>query len=62
MWDLLVSKPVIYNSIEEIRVEVQHINQKIDDHYRGVHIIDSIQAINRGQDPDSQDTIPVLEF
>ena len=62
MWDLLVSKPVIYNSIEEIRVEVQHINQKIDDHYRSVHIIDSIQAINRGQDPDSQDTIPVLEF
>lgn len=61
LWDLLVSKPVIYNSIEEIRVEVQHINKKIDDHYRGMQVIDSIRAVNHSvQNPN--DTTPVLTF
>lgn len=61
LWDLLVSKPVIYNSIEEIRVEVQHINQKIDDHYRGIQLIDSIKAINSSEQ-DFNDTLPMLNF
>lgn len=31
--DLLVTKPQIYNSIENVRMEVEMINKKIDQHY-----------------------------
>lgn len=58
LWDMLITKPVIYNSIEEIKIEVQHINEKIDNHYQIVSAVDSLKAIQVVE----QDTIPVLDF
>ena len=37
-WDTLVSKPKIRQSIEEIRMEVRDIHEKIDKQYAGKNI------------------------
>lgn len=44
IWDMTVSKPTIYNSIEEIKTEVKHINEKIDARYYVIPV-DSSYAI-----------------
>lgn len=33
-WDITVSKPAMYKSIDEIRIEVKNINEKIDEKAR----------------------------
>lgn len=45
MWDMFISKPMIYDSIETIKTEVRTINKKIDSHYNLVNDIDSIYNI-----------------
>lgn len=42
LWDLFVTKPVLRESIDEIKTEVRIINEKIDAHYNFVEHIDSI--------------------
>lgn len=52
MWDMFISKPIIYDSIETIKTEVKIINNKIDSHYNIVTDIDSLYH--------EQDTIPTI--
>lgn len=42
LWDLFVTKPVLRESINEIKTEVRIINEKIDAHYNFVDLVDSI--------------------
>lgn len=42
LWDLFVTKPVLRESINEIKTEVRIINEKIDAHYNFVDHVDSI--------------------
>lgn len=42
LWDMFISKPMIYNSIEDIKTEMRIINDKIDSHYNFVEDMDSI--------------------
>lgn len=44
LWDLFVTKPVLRESINEIKTEVRIINEKIDAHYNFVDHVDSIAA------------------
>lgn len=42
LWDLFVTKPVLRESINEIKTEVRIINEKIDAHYNFIEHVDSI--------------------
>jgi hypothetical protein len=57
LWDLCVSKPVIYESIEEIKTEVQVINQKIDNHYQIVNDINDLRKLRIEIEQDSIENI-----
>lgn len=44
LWDLFVTKPILRESIDEIKTEVRIINEKIDAHYNFVEHIDSVDT------------------
>lgn len=45
MWDMFISKPMIYDSIETIKTEVRVINRKIDTHYNLQNGLDSLYNV-----------------
>lgn len=63
LWDLFVTKPVLRESINEIKTEVRIINEKIDAHYNFVDHVDSIAAdsIIMAMHNNGIDTLEIVE-
>lgn len=63
LWDLFVTKPVLRESINEIKTEVRIINEKIDAHYNFVDHVDSIatDSIITVMRDNGVDTLEIVE-
>lgn len=63
LWDLFVTKPVLRESINEIKTEVRIINEKIDAHYNFVDHVNSIAADSIIMDMHNNgiDTLEIVE-